>query len=304
MNDGLRITKLSSSIGARVEGIDPSAEIPGAWQDQLRQALWEQHVLVFPGHDVGMEEQVRLVSCFGDVQPMPVFKFLGERNPAIAVDYKGGGVVNRDGHAQRAVTFNNRPQKVLEFPNWHTDVSFTPEVPLVGSLRGEVIPPVGGDTCFASLCAAYEALSPVMRTLLVNLKAVHSPPAGYKEAINIGQYGDDAEARFDAAYPPREHPVVVEHPYSRRPALFVNPGFTVRLVGMTDAESVTILRFLYNHIADPRFVYRHHWTAGDIVVWDELVCLHLAPTDFQPHDRRLVRIIGGTVAPTPAPVGV
>jgi taurine dioxygenase len=72
---------------------------------------------------------------------------------------------------------------------------------------------------------------------------------------------------------------------------------------MTDAESVTMLRFLYNHIADARFVYRHHWTNRDIVVWDELVCLHLAPTDFQPHDRRLVRIIGGTVAPTPIPAG-
>lgn len=299
MSHELRVTKLASSVGARVDGMDLSRDIPEEVRARLRQELWDNFVLVFPGREVGMDEQIRLVSCFGEAQPMPVFKFLGEENLAIAVDYRRGGVVDGDGEAKRPVTFNNQRRQVMEFPAWHTDVSFTPVVPLAGSLRAEVVPPVGGDTCFASLCAAYDALSPVMQGLLRDLKAVHAPPLGYKHAINISQYGYDAEQRFDAAFPPREHPVVIEHPYSNRRAIFVNPGFTVNIAGMTDPESVSLLRFLYNHITQANFVYRHHWTPGDIVVWDELVCLHLAPTDFQSHDRRLVRIIGGTVAPAP-----
>jgi taurine dioxygenase len=309
MGDSLLITKLTSSIGARVEGVDLSADIPEAVQRQLQEALWENYVLVFPGRDVGMDEHVRLVSCFGEVQPMPVFKFLGERNPAVAVDVKGGGIIERDGRTKRPVVFSNllaasargghTRRQVLEFPGWHTDVTFTPMMPQVGSLRAEVIPPVGGDTCFASLCTAYEALSPVMQDCLANLKGVHAPPPGYKESINVWQYGEDAEERFDTEYQPREHPVVIEHPHSHRRSLFVNPGFTVRIAGMTDPESVSMLRFLYNHCTASSFVYRHHWSPGEIVVWDELVCLHIAPTDYQPHDRRLVRIIGGTVAPAP-----
>ncbi len=304
MSDAPLVTRLTSSIGARVEGVDLSRDIPDAVQVQLQNALWDNYVLVFPGRDVGMDEQVRLVSCFGEVQPMPVFRFLGERNPAIAVDTRGGGIVDREGRTRRPVIFNNRPQQqARELPNWHTDVSFTPVVPQAGSLRAEVLPPVGGDTCFASLCTAYGALSQVMQDWLVNLKAVHAPPAGYKESINVWQYGEDAEARFDAEYEPREHPLVIEHPHSHRPSLFVNPSFTVRIAGMTDPESVNILRFLYSHMTAASFVYRHHWSPGDIVVWDELVCLHLPPTDFQPHDRRLVRVIGGTVAPaSPTPI--
>jgi taurine dioxygenase len=297
MGDTLQITRLTSSVGARVEGVDLSREIPDAMQLELQQALWDNYVLVFPGPPVGMDEQIRLASCFGEVQPMPVFRFLGERNPAIAVDNRGGGIVDREGRTKRPVIFNNRAQQVRELPNWHTDVSFTRVVPQVGTLRAEVLPPVGGDTCFASLCAAYAALSPVMQDLLVNLKAVHAPPAGYKESIDVWQYGEDAEARFDSEFGPREHPLVIEHPHSRRPSLFVNPSFTVRIAGMTDPESVNILRFLYNHMTAASFVYRHHWSPGDIVIWDELVCLHLPPSDFQPHDRRLVRIISGTVAP-------
>jgi len=296
MGSDIRVTKLSSSVGARIEDVDLRRELEEGVQLQLRQALWDNHVLVFPGRDVGMDEQVRLVSCFGVVQPLEVFRFLGEMNASLVVDAKAGGTVDRDGKSQRAVVFNQH-HRISEFQGWHTDSSFMGELPQAAALRAEIIPPVGGDTCFAALCAAYDALSPVMQDWLVTLKAVHEVPAGFKQGIQIWQYGEDAEARFDAEYPPREHPVVIEHPRSGRRALFVNPNYTVRIVGMTDRESASILRFLYNHIATPDFVYRHHWSPGDIVVWDELVCLHLAPQDYHPHERRLVRITAGSVAP-------
>src|SRR5206468_3965762 len=106
--------------------------------------------------------------------------------------------------------------------------SFTPWLPRAAVLRAEVIPPLGGDTGFASLCAAYDGLSPVMQKWLQDAKAIHVFPPGYKEAIHITEYGPDAEERFDAEYPPREHPLVITHPDSGRKALFVNPTYTVQ----------------------------------------------------------------------------
>lgn len=293
----LSLTRLTSTIGARVEGVDARREIPDEQKELIRHGLWEHGVLVFPGDGVGMDEQRRLVACFGTVQPLAIFRFLGEPNPALAVDPRSGGTVDRGGQARRKVTFNRQPEKIMEFQGWHTDSSFMPELPQAAALRAEVIPPVGGDTCFASLCAAYEALSPVMQDLLAGLRAVHAMPPGYKESIDVWQYGEDAEERFDEAFPPREHPVVIEHPESGRRSLFVNPSYTVRIAGMTDRESANVLRFLYDHISTPDFVYRHHWSDGDIVVWDELVCLHLAPRDYHPHERRLVRVTAGSAVP-------
>jgi alpha-ketoglutarate-dependent taurine dioxygenase len=161
-----------------------------------------------------------------------------------------------------------------------------------------VIAPVGGDTAFTSLCAAYDGLSPVMKGWLANATAVHVVPPGYKEAINLDQYGPDAEDRFDAEYPPREWPVVIEHPENGRKALFVNPAYTVHLAGMTRSESNALLRFLFSHMRSADFVYRHHWAPGDLILWDELTCLHRAPVDFAPHDRKVVRVTAGRVVPT------
>jgi alpha-ketoglutarate-dependent taurine dioxygenase len=103
------VTKLTSSVGARIEGVDVGRDIDAEVRTRLQQALWEHGVLVLPGADVGMEEQVRVVSCFGPVQPLEIFRFLGEPNPVLAIDPKGGGTVDREGKARRKVVFNRRP---------------------------------------------------------------------------------------------------------------------------------------------------------------------------------------------------
>ena len=305
-SEDVTLTPITSTIGARVEGFDIREDtIPDSVIDKLREGLWRHNVLVFPGQNVGLEGQQKLTGFFGEVQPLPIFTFLGEKNAGLAIDPNGGGNVGKDGQT-RKVSFDRRPaassvrdaqERLSEYQGWHTDSSFTPQLVQAASLRAEVIPPVGGDTSFTSLCAAYDALSPVFQEWLKTLKAVHIVPPGYKSSIQIWQYGEDAEERFDTEYPPREHPVVIEHPHSHRLALFVNPGYVLRIAGMTDKESIHTLRFLYNHIATSDFVYRHHWHPGDIVVWDELVCLHLAPQDYHPHERRVVRVTAGLATP-------
>jgi taurine dioxygenase len=156
---------------------------------------------------------------------------------------------------------------------------------------------VGGDTLWASTIAAYESLSPSMKRWLAELRAVHWHGPHFAWNFGITKQGPDAVARFEAAFPPVEHPVVITHPETGRRALFVNPSYTVRLTDLTPGESEALLGFLFRHLTQPRFHLRHHWTQDDLVVWDERTTLHLAPTDFLPHRRRLIRVAVGSEAP-------
>jgi taurine dioxygenase len=300
----LSITPLTGSIGAEVTGVDLGRDVPPETARQIRAAFAQHLVLVFRGGPgVGAEEQHRLAALFGEPQPLEVFQFLGAQQPSITFD-PGSRIV--------ASTAALAPKQAAEvrwkelqniglagdFDGWHADSSFTHWLPHAAVLRAEVISPVGGDTGFSSLCAAYDALSPTMQAWLADAKAVHIVPDGFKEGINLGNYGPDAEARFDAEFPPREWPLVIAHPETGRKALFVNPGYTVHVVGLKRAESHALLRFLCHHVGSSSFVYRHHWRPGDLVVWDEVMALHRAPDDFAPHARKVVRVTAGRAVPT------
>ena len=186
---------------------------------------------------------------------------------------------------------------LAEHGAWHTDYTFHREIPEFATLRAEVVPPTGGDTVWSSMVAAYEALSPVLRELLAGLDAVHWHGPHFARNFGMDRLGANAEQRFEAAFPPVEHPMVITHPESGRRSLFVNPSYTARIVGMTPAESDAFLRFLFRHVAKSDFHFRFHWSPDDLVLWDERATLHLAPTDFEPHRRRLVRVAVGSVAP-------
>jgi taurine dioxygenase len=185
-----------------------------------------------------------------------------------------------------------------EHQGWHTDSSFTSQVPRVAVLRAEVIPPVGGGTSWTSLCAAFDDLSDEMKRWLGTLRALHAEPPGYREALGLQNQPEDVQREFSERFPSLSHPIVIQHPRSGRRALFVNPAYTVKIDGLSHKESRHILNFLFSHIAQSDFVYRHRWEEGDIVVWDELVTLHLAPDDYAPHRRRMVRVTAGLETPT------
>jgi taurine dioxygenase len=307
MARAVTITPLTGSVGARVTGLDLREEVPADLADQIRNAFARHYVLVFPNdHGVGPEEQTRLAALFGEPQPLAIFQFLGATSSSITFN-PGSKIADTKEESAPIPTAvrDDRMTRELrslglsgDYDGWHTDTSFTPWLPRVAVLRAETIAPVGGDTGFTSLCAAHDALSPTMQRFVEDLIAVHVVPAGYKEGINIWQYGPDAEARFDAEYPPREWPVVIEHPESGKRALFVNPSYAVHIMGMKRAESNAVLRFLFAHIAGAGFQYRHHWSPGDLVLWDEVTVLHRAPDDFAPHDRKVVRVTAGRCAPT------
>jgi taurine dioxygenase len=300
----LTITPLTGSIGAEVEGVDLGRDLEPAIAKQIREAFYRYFVLVFRREgERSVEEQHRLAALFGEPQPLAVFQFLGAHQASIRFD-PDSKIAPSAGASAPKPTAAVPPKELRaigiagEFDGWHSDSTFTPWLPRAAVLRAEVIPPVGGDTGFASLCAAYDALSPMMQGWLAEAKAVHIVPEGFKEGINLAQYGADAEVRFDAEFPPREWPLVIAHPETGRKALFVNPGYVVHITGLKRAESHALIRFLARHVASSSFVYRHHWRPGDLVLWDELTALHRAPDDFAPHDRKVVRVTAGRVVPT------
>jgi taurine dioxygenase len=302
----LSITPLSSSIGVQIEGVDFSHDISTEMAEQIRDAFARHFVLVFRGNkNATPEAQLRLAALFGEPQPLAVFQFLGAKQPSTTLG-PGARVAPTDGPSAPKPT-RTIPEEMRElgicgeFDGWHSDSTFTPWLPRAAVLRAEVIPPVGGDTSFSSLCAAYDALSPTMQRWLTGIEALHVVPEETKAALNLPLYGPDAEARFDAEYQPRRWPLVIAHPETGRRALFLNPSYTAHVVGLKRAESHALLRFLFRHIISTSFVYRHHWRPGDVVVWDELTTLHRAPDDFAPHDRKVIRVTAGRVVPT-APV--
>jgi taurine dioxygenase len=285
----LRITPLSSVLGARVEGISLASDLDDRALAALRAALLEHLVLVLPGQQLDAEQQHRFASRLGRPEPHPVTRFLGGEQTIVRID--------NELIAPPDPTAPPHLDHLGAHGAWHTDYTFHREIPTFATLRAELVPPVGGDTLWASTVAAFEALSPTLQRWLGDLHAVHWHGPHFARNFGIEKEGPEAVARFEAAFPPVEHPVVITHPETRRRALFVNPSYTVKLVGLEPGESEALLGFLFRHLTQPRFHLRHHWSPDDLVVWDERATLHLAPTDFHPHRRRLIRVAVGSEAP-------
>ena len=288
----LRITPLSSVFGARIEGVSLAELLPDAVLEAIRAALLEHLVLVFPGQKLDGEQQHRFASRLGRPEPHPVTRHLGG----------DATIVNIDNELIAPPDLKAPPHldHLAAHGAWHTDYTFHAEIPSFATLRAELVPPVGGDTLWASTIAAYDALSPRLQGWLADLSAVHWHGPHFARNFGIEKQGPEAVARFEAAFPAREHPVVIVQPETGRRALFVNPSYTVRLSGLEPSESDALLSFLFRHLTQPRFHLRHHWSTDDLVVWDERATLHLAPTDYLPHRRRLIRVAVGSEAPKAA----
>jgi taurine dioxygenase len=162
---------------------------------------------------------------------------------------------------------------------WHTDVSCDLEPPMGSILYIKQCPPHGGDTLFASMYAAYDALSDRMKTYLNGLTAVHDGEPVYR-----GLYANTGVAD-KPSYPRAEHPVVRTHAVTGKKALYVNRGFTNHIVGIPRDESDAILAYLYQHAENPLFQCRFRWTENAIAFWDNRCSQHRAMWDYWPHTR-------------------
>ena len=271
----IEVQPLTGVIGAEVRGVDPAGDIDAATVAEVREALFRYLVLVFRDVDITPPQQIAFAKCFGDVQLPPVRTKFGEYAEVNVLDQTSG-----KGDADR----------------WHQDNTYSATPPMGSVLHLVKAPTVGGDTSFANMYAAYDALSPGMRQLVDGLRAEHDITRSLRRAIQRGQTSLDLAAT-QAAYPPVVHPVAITHPSTGRRALFVNPQSTERIVDVPELESEALLGFLYEHVKMPEFQCRLHWDERTVALVDNLAAQHCAVPDY--NERRIlhrVSIKGGRPA--------
>jgi taurine dioxygenase len=171
---------------------------------------------------------------------------------------------------------------------WHSDLTFQERPPLGALLHAEIVPDVGGDTLWVDMCAAYEALSPAMRSFLDGLTATHSPSKAGDYFAGRDADGDKAAATAVAA--PVRHPVVRVHPETGRRSLFVNPLFTIKIDGLRRAESDALLELVQQVATRPDGMVRWRWQAGDVAFWDNRCTMHYALMDYGTTRRNMLRV--------------
>ncbi|TCS38011.1 taurine dioxygenase [Paucimonas lemoignei] len=252
------------NFAAHIEGVDLQKPLSAAVREELYQALLDFEVLFFPPQSLTPEQHLELASVFGPVA-------------------QGAYFPRKDGHSQIEVieTDEKRPPSI---DHWHSDVTWVAEPPAGTVIQITEGPSVGGNTAWASLSKAFQALSPGMRDYLRGLTATHT-----WEISNWRNYlaglGEDVLAKAIKEFAPVEHPVVRPHPESGKEVLFVNETFTRNINGVSSTESREILRFLTQWLKQPEFIYSHKWELNGIAVWDNRTTQHYALADYWPHRR-------------------
>ena len=200
--------------------------------------------------------------------------------------------------APRVQVLESTPAAPSKIEEWHTDMTFRSDPPIVTVLYGKVVPEFGGDTVWASTVAAYEGLSPPLRALVDGLTAVHDFRHGFRESL--AEPGGEARlAAAVAANPPVTHPVVFTHPLSARRALYVNPLFTTHICELSKLESAGLLQTLYRHMFQEQFTVRLRWQQRTVAIWDNRITQHKPVNDFHGQHRQLYRVTvaGGVLSP-------
>jgi taurine dioxygenase len=265
---GFAVAPLSPAIGGLVAGLDLARPLSDSVVARLKAAVAERHVLFFEGQTLDPAAQRGFAAHFGALYVHPVYPHV-DGVPEIA-------------------TIETRPDDLPDNDNWHTDVTFIETPPFGAVLTPRILPSSGGDTLWGSNVAAYEALSAPIRKLLDGLTAEHSFEVGFpRRRWGVGARKEKWEKAV-AANPPVIHPVLRTIEDGRR-GLFVNSGFTARVLELTEKESDALLAFLFAHLAKPEFTIRWRWKLGDVAFWDNRLSTHYATLDYLPETRVMHR---------------
>ncbi len=262
----LDVRPLGPNIGAEVFGVDLARELPDETIAAIRAAWLEHLVLFFPGQSLTTETQLAFASRFGETtEAHPVEKPMPDNEQIHAID-----------------SIKDR----TDF--WHTDVTFMADPPSGSLLYAVQLPPVGGDTMWASTRAAYERLAEPLQRFCTELTAIHYSEI-YARIVAAGG-GQSWNGEPVTQMAPVEHPVVRIHPETGRPNLFVNPQFTVGLKDFPAAQGRAFLKVLQNHMTRPEFVVRYRWTEGTLAFWDNRATMHYGIFDYGKERRIMHRV--------------
>lgn len=265
----MQLNLMAGALGAEISGIDLTGDIDAATYAEIRKLLVEHEVIFFRNQDISPAQQKALAESFGPLQTHPAYGTV-EGFPEITI-------------------LESTPDKPTKIECWHSDMTFRQHPPLGTVLRSKIIPSKGGDTLWASMTAAYDALSPAMKVFLDDLEAVHDFSYGFKESL-AEPGGRERLAQAVIDNPPVVHPVVRVHPESGKKVIFVNELFTTHILGLSAKESEAVLGFLYEHVKTPEFTCRFSWEVDCLAIWDNRSTQHKPINDYFPAHRKLERI--------------
>lgn len=271
----MQVTRQPASCGAAITGVNLTQPLTAAQVATIR-AIWLEHyVIAFPDQPMEIADIERFSTYMGPNGEDPFIEAI-------------------PGHPRVVQVKREADEKTPLFAEtWHSDWSFLKTPPAGTVLYGNVIPPVGGDTLFANQYAAWDGLPNAMKAQLKDRKGIHSARRGYAKD---GMYGEKDKGRSmaikygDSALKTQLHPIARPHSETRRLALFVSPGYTIGIEGMPDDESTDILLQLFRHQANPEYVYRHKWSPGMLIMWDNRCVIHAATGGYEGYQRLLHRI--------------
>lgn len=261
---------IGPTVGARISGIDLSRPLSDNVASMIDDAFAQHKVLVFPEQKLTPDSFEAFARRFGPLGQYPMVRGM-ESHPHIVEVIK---------EADEKVNFGGV---------WHTDTSYLEEPPTASFLLARELPPVGGDTLFADMVAAYEALSPAMRDMLDGMTAINRSDKDVAAKTRTHRIADTGNKDAKPVYV-ATHPVIRTHPVTGKKSLYVHPGHTDRINELTEAESKAVLEFLFQHQILSEFQIRIRWEPDMMVMWDNRSVLHNAMNDYHGHRRHMWRI--------------
>jgi alpha-ketoglutarate-dependent taurine dioxygenase len=273
----IQVRPANGTIGAEIRGVDLSQPLDEETWAEVREAFHDYLVVWFPEQPLTHEQHLSFSRRFGPLMSMPQLH---------SVDgFPDIHVIRRDADDNGRVVGEN----------WHSDSTYMERPPAAVIMRAVTVPEFGGDTGFLNMVAAYEALSPTMRTVVDGLSAVHSATRVYGSAYQAQNKqvwsATSVKTEMDVSAGDREmvHPLVCTHPGSGRRFLYVNRVYVQRIHGMTDDESRPLLQFLYDHCSRFELTCRVRWARDQVLVWDNRAAMHKAIPDYVGRARYMTR---------------
>jgi taurine dioxygenase len=277
---GVSIVTTGAALGAEIQGVDLALDLDAATFRRIEDAFNRYGVIFFRRQNITVGQQIAFARRFGEVEINVNTQACLPGRPEVLLVSN----IKENGHyiglADAGTT-------------WHTDMSAYSCPPRCSMLYAIEVPhapdgTVQGDTIFASAAAAYDALAPELKARLAGKRSTHSYLAKMQaRKAAVGLTREVTREHLDKT-PPVAHPIFRTHPVTSRKCIYVTEGECTGIDGMAEAEALPLIAALHRHLIDPKFLYRHRWQAGDVLMWDNCTCQHLAVRDYGENQRRLM----------------
>ncbi|HST74783.1 MAG TPA: TauD/TfdA family dioxygenase [Acetobacteraceae bacterium] len=277
----MEIRPTGGTLGARLEGIDLGQPLSEHDFRSILRALGAHGVLCFPNQTLGVDAFAAFGRRFGELEINVANRFHEPGHPEMMI-------LSNVKHEGRPIGAGDAGQ------GWHTDMSYSHDIALANILHAQEVPrrdgkPLG-DTQFLNMHAAYDDLPGDLKTRLDGRTATHDF-AKFWDMMRArpGNTRPPLTAEQHAKKPPVKQPIFRTHPITGRRVLYCNPGYAMRIDGMEERESAELLDFLFRHQSQEKFLHAHHWTRGDVLMWDNIGTTHNAVADYRDDEPRYMR---------------